>query len=104
MNDTFKDLKEFLPWIAAIAAFVGMLLALQNNKRSDKQDTVADAKAETRIETKLDTVQRGVESIQLDFKAQQRQLSDISDRVARVEESSKSAHHRIDEMKGMKGE
>jgi chromosome segregation ATPase len=108
MNDTMKDLTELLPWVMAFVGIVGMSIALRSNKHKDTQDTrteaAAEAAANARLEAKLDTAVRGIEAIQLDFKAQQRQISEISDRLTRCEESTKEARREIAELKEKKGE
>ena len=38
-----------------------------------------------------------MDDIRIDIKAQDRKISEVSERLIRVEESTKSAHHRIDE-------
>jgi len=103
MNDGSIEIRDLIYLLPTVAAIIGMYFALRNGKRTDRQDAATEAKMDARIETKLDSVQRGVESIQLDFKAQQRQLNDISDRLTRTEEMTKSAHRRIDELKDTKG-
>ncbi|MED4546471.1 hypothetical protein P9262_22975, partial [Lysinibacillus sphaericus] len=50
------------------------------------------------ISTKLDSINNGVENIRVDMKVEQKARMDLSERVTRVEESSKQAHKRIDEL------
>jgi hypothetical protein len=46
----------------------------------------------------LNYISRGVDDIKLDIKDQNRKISSLVERVAKVEESTKSAHHRIDDI------
>ncbi|MFL0251416.1 hypothetical protein ACJDT4_13415 [Clostridium neuense] len=48
------------------------------------------------ISTKIDYIQRGVDDIRIDIKAQDNKIEGLIEKVAKVEESAKSAHHRID--------
>jgi septal ring factor EnvC (AmiA/AmiB activator) len=48
------------------------------------------------MESKLDYVSTGVDNIRLDMKDQGRQINAINDRLIRCEESTKSAHKRLD--------
>ncbi|MBU3098398.1 MULTISPECIES: hypothetical protein [Clostridium] len=86
----------------AICAIVGSVLAVSNLFRTSRKEATteatADAQSTTRLETKLDYVSKGVDDIRLDNKDQNRRINDISDKVARVEESTKSAHKRLDEL------
>ena len=100
MGMGMNGIKDLLPWITALAAAVAIYFALKGGRRSDCQDSAQNAKTLTKIETTLEGVRNGVDDIRVEMRSQQRQINDVSERVARVEESAKSAHHRIDEMKG----
>ncbi|MBU3176106.1 hypothetical protein KPL47_06955 [Clostridium estertheticum] len=86
----------------AICAIVGSVLAVSNLFRTSRKEATteatADAQSTTRLETKLEYIAKGVDDIRLDNKDQNRKINDISDRVTRVEESTKSAHKRMDEL------
>lgn len=62
-------------------------LAFQRNKGHD-------IRAETK--TKLDYIATAVDEIRLDNKARDREMNEFNTRLIRVEESTKSAHKRID--------
>jgi hypothetical protein len=51
-----------------------------------------------RIEQKVNDIGCDVKEVRDDVKAQSIQYADIDKRVTKVEESAKSAHHRIDEI------
>lgn len=91
--------------IAAIAAAVSagiMLVSLLYNvraaRRGDVQQERTAERQLSRIETVLDGVRTGVDDIRLEMRGQQRQINDLRECVARVEESAKSAHRRLDEI------
>lgn len=69
-------------------------------KRASTKDTRAEALNTARIEEKLDTANHGIEDVRIEIRAQAKQLSDHATRIARCEESCKSAHHRIDRLEG----
>jgi septal ring factor EnvC (AmiA/AmiB activator) len=71
-------------------------------KRERDKDVKSDASHSAVIQTKLENIDQGVRSIQIDMKANEKRVSELSERVIRVEESSKQAHKRIDsiELKG----
>lgn len=78
---------------------LGLLIGLLTFRRNRDKDVKADAAKTAVIETKLDTISNGVESIRIDLKANEKQMDVIAERVARVEESSKHAHKRMDNLK-----
>ena len=53
----------------------------------------------TAISVKLDGISHGIETIRVDLKAQEKRVSELSERLTRVEESSKQAHKRLDNLK-----
>lgn len=82
--------------IGLICTVIGAVAVLITQKRTFKQDTREEASNFTKVETKIDYISKGVDDIRIDIKTQDRKISDISERLIRVEESTKSAHHRID--------
>jgi len=92
-------MSEITKGIITIAcSVVGALIAVEGMFRYSKKDTKAETRSNTIIETKLDYVSKGIDDIKLDMRDQGRQINDVTERVARVEESCKSAHKRIDEL------
>lgn len=91
-----------LSFVTVICSIVGALLAVSNLYRSSRKEATmeatTDAKSTTRLETKLEYIATGVDDIKLDMRDNQRRTDALTERVTRVEESTKSAHHRIDEI------
>ena len=81
-----------------VGTFVGYKSFKSETKRNFKQEVSEDAKGDTQLKMQLDYISRGVDDIKLDIKDQNRKISSLVERVARVEESAKSAHHRIDDL------
>lgn len=97
--------------IGMLSTIFGMILGylcykqtIKSNERSEKFKIKEEAKEEsttqTRFEMQLSYISRGIDDIKLDFKAQEGKVSGMNDRLIRVEESTKSAHKRIDEIEG----
>jgi hypothetical protein len=82
--------------IPLLCTIIGALLGIVGYIKTSKKDTKEEAGNAVRVEAKLDYVAKGVDDIRLDMKDHSRQIKDISERLTRVEESTKSAHHRID--------
>jgi septal ring factor EnvC (AmiA/AmiB activator) len=89
--------------IGIACAILGLLIGLLTFKRERDNEVRSDASESAVIKTKLDNISRGVESIQIDIKANEKRVSDLSERVIRVEESSKQAHKRIDKLENQGG-
>lgn len=78
--------------VSIIIAVIGCAIGIWGffrNKDKDSRD-------EGSILADIKYIQRGVDNIQLDIKEHNRTLSEHNDRLIKVEESVKSAHHRLD--------
>lgn len=95
--------------VIVCCSIIGAVIAVKGSVRLTKKDvkdtevetraeTISETKSNTIFETKLDYVSKGIDDIKLDNREQSRQINAITERVARVEESSKSAHKRLDEL------
>lgn len=82
--------------VALICSILGAIIGVLGFIRLSKADAKEETSSFTRVETKLDYIGKDVSDIKVDFRTQAKQISDIEQRVTRVEESTKSAHHRID--------
>ena len=80
--------------IAFCALGLSALMAITGNRRNAQSDAANQAK----VETKLDNVARGVDDIRMDLRALKSDISAHSAKLAELEGSCKSAHHRIDEI------
>lgn len=81
-------------------AGIGFLTFSRNRDKDVRQDAADSAT----IRAKLDHIGLGVDSIRIDFKAQAQRVDALTERVTRVEESSKSAHRRLDSVDKKRGE
>lgn len=84
--------------IAAFAALSGILLGWMGRARDSRKDDKSDAAASATLRADVDYIKRGVDDIRLEQKAQATDISSLCERVAKVEESAKSAHHRLDDI------
>lgn len=82
--------------IGVICALLGALLMFLTFNRNRDKDVRHDASENAVIRTKLDNISQGVSNIQIDIKANEKKVTELSERVIRVEESTKQAHKRID--------
>jgi hypothetical protein len=103
MGGEVLDIQIAIPIICvALGAVIGVLTY---NRNRDK-DVRNDASESAVIRTKLDTISSGIDNIRIDIKANERRLSELTERVIRIDESTKQAHKRLDKMeiKGGNGE
>ncbi len=86
--------------IGILAMLAGIIFGYLNYKRFCKKDTTEEGISAGEMKADISYIRRGVEDIRVDMKAQEMRFGELSERVTRVEESSKSAHKRIDTMEG----
>ena len=86
--------------IGLICTIIGTVLGVIAAYNYAKKDTKEETQCTTRLEAKIDYAARGIDDIKLDNKEQSRQLNSMNDRLIVVEESTKSAHKRIDKLEG----
>lgn len=82
--------------IALACTLLGAILSILTFQRNKGRDIRADTKEEAETKAKLDYISKGVDDIKIDFKVQQREMQELKERVIKNEESTKSAHRRID--------
>lgn len=82
--------------IGALCTLLGTVIGFLGFSRNRDKDVRSDASKNAVIETKLDNISSGIDSIRIDIKANEQRTSELSERVIRVEESTKQAHKRID--------
>ena len=91
------DIKELFPYIVSA---VSLLLAVLAYKRNDRQDTTADATERATLSADVRYIRSSVDEIKLENRAIKKDVDDLKTKVIEIETSTKSAHRRIDEMKG----
>ena len=82
--------------IALLCTLLGVGLSFLTFQRNKGRDIRADTKEEAETKTKLDYIATAVDEIRLDNKARDREMKEFNTRLIRVEESTKSAHKRLD--------
>lgn len=85
-----------------IIALVAMLVSAVGLLLTTRKDTRQDAAGTARLETKLDNISAGVEDIRVEIRTMRDRVGALSERVSAVENSCKSAHHRLDMIEGGK--
>ena len=81
--------------VVALIGIIGTIAGVYLGFWKAKKDSEKSIKV---VATKLDSISKGVDEIRIDFKTQAREIQRIQLEQARLNESVKSAHHRIDEL------
>lgn len=83
--------------VGVVFGLSGMLVAWLTWIRYRRQDVSQEAGADASVRLDIEYIKRGVDNIQIDQRAMRDDMGRMADRLARVEESAKSAHKRIDD-------
>lgn len=86
--------------IGVFCTVLGGVLGYVAFLKGTKKDSEDEGKQDGTILTELGYIKGGVDDIKRKQEKQDEQYLGMSERVARVEESAKSAHHRIDRLEG----
>ena len=82
--------------ISVLSLGFSVYMGLKNNKRTDTQDVEERVKENTRIKMKLDAISNNTTDIKNEVSEMRKEINSHDNRIIKVEESVKSAHHRID--------
>ncbi|RTE05480.1 hypothetical protein [Paenibacillus whitsoniae] len=81
--------------IAASAALSGIFIGWSGRTRQIRNDDKQEAQSAAVLRSDTEYIKRGVDDIRLEQRAQANRIDALSERVTRIEESAKQAHHRI---------
>lgn len=88
---------ELLDAVIGIAcAIIGGVLSYAAFFRNSKQDSKAEGKNDGTILTELGYIKGGIDEIKAEQREQRQTNTEVLSRLAAVESSTKSAHHRLD--------
>lgn len=89
-------------WIALGISVLGFLASVyysnRNSRKADMSEAVQRAEANAKISTKLDNIASDVRETAKNVDRLREDLAEHGSRITTVEQSAKSAHHRIDEL------
>jgi hypothetical protein len=81
-----------------LSAISGIVLGWSGRSRTVRQETVAEVRQSTTLQTDVEYIKRGVDDMRVEQRVQGQRFDALSERVTRVEESSKQAHKRLDRL------
>lgn len=82
--------------ISIVSLSASIYFGLKNSKRGDRADIEAKAVETATINVKLDNIGNDVKDIKYDISAVKTDVKNLTERMVAVEQSTKSAHHRLD--------
>lgn len=89
---------EIAVLISIVSVGFSVFFGLKNSKRTDTKDIEERVKENTRINMKLDAISNNTTEIKNEVTEMRKELNSHDNRIVKVEESTKQAHHRIDEL------
>lgn len=89
--------------IGIVSVAFAVYFGLKSNRRNDVKDIEERATRDATIIVKLDTISSDVKDIKDDISNINQKVEAIDKRVTIVEQSTKSAHKRLDDITGKEG-
>ncbi|MEK3865782.1 hypothetical protein MHH60_20130 [Paenibacillus sp. FSL H7-0716] len=83
---------------ALVAAVSGVVLGWVTRTSAFKKDVAQEAGSGAALRTDVEYIKHGVDDVRFELKDQVRRFDALTERVTRVEESTKQAHKRLDKI------
>lgn len=90
MNIEFNQILTFVSVVAAV------YFAFKSNSRANNDEVSKKAQVDAILSQKLDSINDDTKEIRKEITDVKVKVNDLSERVVMVEQSTKSAHHRLD--------
>lgn len=85
--------------IVAIAVpLLALAFTAMTFRKNEKKDTTAEATERANLTADIRYIRSSIDDIKLDNKAIQKDIGELSNKVAKVEQSVENAHKRIDDI------
>ena len=92
--------------VALLLSFISVSFAvysgLKNLKKADASEIERRASEQAKVNVKLDNIATDCREIKSDMSSVKKDVQELSERLVVVEQSVKSAHHRIDTVERLK--
>lgn len=89
-----------MPTIPEVIPFLALIISAVALFRNNKADTKQDAGQMMEIIVKLETINENVKEVKSDMKDVKADMEKVKERLVIVEQSTRSAHRRIDNLHG----
>lgn len=87
------ELNQILTFVSVVAA---VYFAFKSNSRANDDEVSKKAQVDAILSQKLDSISDDTKEIRKEITDVKVKVNDLSERVVMVEQSTKSAHHRLD--------
>lgn len=84
--------------LAILTTASGIFIGWSGRSRSIRQDIKKEAGDGALLRADVEYIKRGVDDIRLEQRSQGQRIDELAERVTRVEESAKQAHHRLNRL------
>ncbi|REJ29314.1 hypothetical protein [Caldibacillus debilis] len=84
--------------VGIVVAVLSLIIAFQSYSLNKTKLIKNDGQESAELKAELGYIRKGVDDIRIDLKANEKQMIALGERITRVEESSKQAHKRIDNL------
>lgn len=82
--------------LGAAIGYLTFIKKLKDDAKREGKEEGEESKKGIKVALDLEYIKKGIDEIRLDNKENDRKISNIIERMVKVEESTKSAHKRID--------
>lgn len=90
-------------FVSILSLCASIFFGFKNNKRSDTKDIEERVKSDTRINMKLDNISATMSELKDEVTSLRDIITAHNERIIKLEQSVKSAHHRLDFMEDKMG-
>ncbi len=87
--------------ISFMSLLVAVVVGITNIRRNNATDDRQEASETTTLIVKLENINDGVNEIKSDMRNLRNDVQDLRDRLIMVEQSTKSAHRRLNTLEGI---
>ena len=86
--------------VSIVSVAFAIYFGLKSNRRSDVKEIEERVARDTTLNIKLDDISGDVKDIKYEMSETKRKVNELDIKFAKVDQSVKSAHHRIDKIEG----
>ena len=94
------EISTLLSAISLSVAATMLIVNVLNTRRNRRSDDQRDAAERTTLIVKIEAINNGINEIKTDVRGLRGDVRELQDRMIIVEQSVKSAHHRVDRIEG----
>ncbi|WFR63016.1 hypothetical protein P9222_00775 [Paenibacillus amylolyticus] len=93
----------FIALLGVVSTISGLVIGWIGRTKAYKDEVIQEATQDASLHTDVSYIKRGIDDLRVDLRLQNQQLAGVTERLTRVEESSKQAHKRLDKFEERHG-